>query len=409
MDKYTIQYFQKHLDYLRETDLYPRIPEIVGPSTSPIIKIDGKEYLTFCSNNYLGLAENEEVKEQTRQAVSVYGTGSGSTRLVSGTLDIQVEFEKQLATFFGFADSITLSSGYLANTGIIRMLVDPFPYFKIPTFSNIFGEDKGLIISDELNHASIIDGVRLAKADRVVYKHDNMLDLEKVLSKNKHKRKLVITDGVFSMDGKMANLVEISKLAKIHNAILYVDDSHAVGVLGPNGEGVSHLLGVQNDVDVIMGSFTKGFGSIGGFVVTNKTIGDYLRITTRSYIFSDPIPPAIVYGLLRTLVLIKNGSNLRKRVIENSNQLRDGLRKMGFTILGEGTPIVPLLVGEEKKVIRFADELNKRGILGACVRRPVVFEGRERIRFSVMSSHTPEQINLVLNACFEIGKLIKMI
>lgn len=409
MDKYTAKYFKKHTDFLIENKLYPYVPMVDGPSASPIIKIEGKEYLTFASNNYLGLAEDQRIKDNTKKGIDIYGTGSGSTRLVSGGLDIQFEFEKQFAKYFNFEETMTFSSGYLANAGVIRMLADPFPYFKLPTLQNILGEDKGLIISDELNHASIIDGVRLAKSDREVFKHSDMRDLEKILSKNKHKRKLVITDGVFSMDGDLANLREITKLTKTYDAILYVDDSHAVGVLGPNGEGVSHHLGVEKDVDVIMGSFTKAFGSLGGFIATSKTIADYLRITARSYIFSDPIPPAIVYGLMTTLDIITNGNYLREKVLSNSDRLRDGLKNAGFTVLGERTPIIPLLIGDEKKVIEFSRMLNENGILAACVRRPVVLEGKERIRFSVMASHSSEQIDRLLNVCVEIGKRTKMI
>ncbi|OHA17185.1 MAG: hypothetical protein A2830_02535 [Candidatus Taylorbacteria bacterium RIFCSPHIGHO2_01_FULL_44_110] len=409
MQKYTLKYFQKYLDYLREDDLYPKIHEIEGPSTSPVIQIDKKKYLTFCSNNYLGLAEHPQIKEQTKKAIDIYGTGSGSTRLLSGTLDIQTEFESVLAKHFGYDSSITFSSGYLANAGVIRMLVDQFPYFELPTFSNLFGNETGFIISDELNHASIIDGVRLAKADRAVFKHDDMVDLEKLLNSSNHKRKLIITDGVFSMDGDIANLKEITKLAKAYGALLFVDDSHAVGVLGHKGEGVAHYLGVEKDVDVLMGSFTKAFGSIGGFITANQTIVDYIRITARSYIFSDPIPPAIVYGLITTLRIIAEGDTLREKVFENANKLRGGLKKSGFTVLGDKTPIVPLFIGNEKKAIQFSDALHSYGILAPCVRRPAVLEGKERIRFSVMASHSFEQIDTLLNVCDEIGKKMHMI
>src|SRR3989344_503878 len=409
MQKYTLKYFQKYLDYLREDDLYPKIHEIEGPSTSPVIQIDKKKYLTFCSNNYLGLAEHPQIKEQTKKAIDIYGTGSGSTRLLSGTLDIQTEFESVLAKHFGYDSSITFSSGYLANAGVIRMLVDQFPYFELPTFSNLFGNETGFIISDELNHASIIDGVRLAKADHAVFKHDDMVDLEKLLNSSNHKRKLIITDGVFSMDGDIANLKEITKLAKAYGALLFVDDSHAVGVLGHKGEGVAHYLGVEKDVDVLMGSFTKAFGSIGGFITANQTIVDYIRITARSYIFSDPIPPAIVYGLITTLRIIAEGDTLREKVFENANKLRGGLKKSGFTVLGDKTPIVPLFIGNEKKAIQFSDALHSYGILAPCVRRPAVLEGKERIRFSVMASHSFEQIDTLLNVCDEIGKKMHMI
>ena len=212
------------------------------------------------------------------------------------------------------------------------MLVDPFPYFKLPTISNLFSNDNGLIISDALNHASIIDGIRLAKSECIVFKHNDMKDLERILTTNKNKRKLVITDGVFSMDGDIANLNEITKLTKANDSLLFVDDSHAIGVLGPSGKGVAHYLGVENDVDVLMGSFTKAFGSIGGFITANKTIIDYMRLTARSYIFSDPIPPAIVYGLLKTIYIIEHGEDLRKKVINNASRLRNGLRSAGFIV-----------------------------------------------------------------------------
>jgi len=409
MEKSTIKYFKKHLDYLEKHNLYPAMYEIKGPSSSPEIEIDGEKYTTFCSNNYLGLADNHLVKQETKKAIDLYGTGSGSTRLLSGNLDVQAKFEKKLADHFGYEESITFSSGYLANAGVIRMLVDEFPYFTIPDISNVFGKKEGLIISDEFNHASIIDGVRLSKSERKVYKHNDMKDLERILSKNKQKRKLIITDGVFSMDGEIANLVDITKLAKAYDAILFVDDSHAVGVLGKRGAGVANHLGVEKDVDVLMGSFTKAFGSIGGFITTNKTISDYLRITARSYIFSDPIPPAIVYGLLTTLDIIKDGDDLREKVLENAKHLREGLKNLGFTVLGDKTPIVPLLISNEKKTIEFASELHKRKILAPSVRRPAVLEGKERIRFSVMATHNKNQIDKLLGVCNELGKSLKMI
>ncbi len=408
-NKPTINYFNKYTSFLKDNGLLPAVYDIDGPSISPIISIDGSKFLTFCSNNYLGLAGNKKIKEQTKKAIDKYGTGSGSTRLLSGSLKIQKEFENNLAKFFDYDSSITFSSGYLANAGVIRMLVDPFPYFELPNIKNIFGNDNGLIISDELNHASIIDGVRLAKSPRIVFKHNDMQDLEKILSKNKNSRKLIITDGVFSMDGDIANLKEISKLAKLHDAVLFVDDSHAVGVLGDKGQGVSHMQGVEKDVDLIMGSFTKAFGSIGGFITANNSIVDYLRLTARSYIFSDPIPPAIVFGLITTLKIIESGDNLRKKVLANSNQLRNGLTKSGFTVIGNGTPIVPLLIGNEKLAIKFADELIKNKILAPCIRKPAVLDGMERIRFSVMATHSEEQIDKLLNICHDLGKKLKMI
>lgn len=398
-----IQYFQEYLNFLNQNDLYPKIQEVTGPSYTPLINIKGEQFLSFCSNNYLGLAGNEEVKKIVKENIDKYGVGSGSTRLLSGSLDIQFELEKKLSDFFNFDDSITFSSGYLANVGVIKMLIEPFPYFQL------FGEKGGVILSDELNHASIIDGVRLAKVERPVYSHSDMESLEGLLKEHKGKRILIITDGVFSMDGDLANLKDITRLAKEYDALVMVDDSHAVGVLGPNGEGTAHHFGVEKDVDILMGSFTKAFGSIGGFISTNKTVADYLRITARSYIFSDPIIPAVVAGLIKTIEIIKNGKNIREKAIRNGNLLRAGLKGLGFDVLGNDTTIVPLLIGNEKKAIHFSNELLERKILAPCIRRPAVIEGKERIRFSVMASHSAEDVNKLLTICNDIGKSLKMI
>lgn len=403
MAKNTNQYFEKYIKFLNKRDLYPSIYTITGPSSSPEIVINGKKFLTFCSNNYLGLGENEEIKKTVIENIKKYGVGSGSTRLLSGTLDIQIQFEKDLAQFLQFDDSITFSSGFLANIGVVRMLVDSFPYFTL------FMEKPGIIISDELNHASIIDGVRLAKSDRIIYKHNDMNGLEKILKENKNKRKLILTDGVFSMDGDLAKLKEISELSKLYNSLVMIDDAHGTGVLGPKGRGTAHHLGVAKDIDVIMGSFTKGFGSIGGFVATNKVIADYLRVTARSYIFSDPIIPAVVAGLIKTIEIIEKGDDLRKSVLENARYLRDNLKQLGFTVLGQETPIVPLFIGSEKKAIKFSASLYENNVLAPCIRRPAVEVGKERIRFSVMSPHTKEQIDILLEICKKIGRDLKII
>lgn len=401
--KSSYDYFNKYLNILDKKDLYPAIYKVDGPSSSPKVKIEGKIYTSFCSNNYLGIAQNKVAEDASLEAVKKYGLGSGSTRLLSGTLDIQVDFERELANFFGFDETITFSSGYLANVGVIRMLVDPFPYFQM------FFEKSGLIISDELNHASIIDGVRLAKSEREIYKHSDMSDLEKILKKNKGKRKLIITDGIFSMDGDFAKLKEITQLAEQYDSLLMVDDSHGVGVLGKHGEGVANELGVSDKVDILMGSFTKAFGNIGGFVAINNILSRYLRITARSYIFSDPIPPALVAGLIQQLRIIKSGDNLRKNLLDCSESLRSGLKKMGFTVYGEKSSIVPLIIGNEKKAMEFSKKLFENGVLAPCVRRPAVAEGKERIRFSVMASHSQKDIDSLLTICESIGKNLKII
>ena len=392
------EYYGEYLKFLREKKLYPAIYTVDGPSAQPEVIINGKKYLNFSSNNYLGLAGDERIKNVVIENIKKYGVGSGSTRLLSGTLDIQIELEKKLAKWLGKDDSITFSSGFLANVGVIRMLVDTFPYFTL------FKESKGIIISDELNHASIIDGVRLARADRAIYKHNDMNDLERILRASKHKRKLILTDGVFSMDGDMAKLKEIVELAKKYDSLIMIDDAHGQGVLGPKGAGTAHHLGVNKDIDVIMGSFTKAFGSIGGLVGINRQLADYLRITARSYIFSDPILPAVVAGLIKTTEIIENGDDLRKSVLDSSEHLRASLKNLGFIVLGHETSIVPLFIGSEEKAIKFSAALYENNILAPCIRRPAVELGKERIRFSLMATHKKEHINKLLEVCRQIGK-----
>jgi 8-amino-7-oxononanoate synthase len=403
-EKKSLSYFNKVVKLLKVGRLYPNISTIDGSSSNPEISIDGKKYLTFCSNNYLGLAGNNEIEEVVIEAIKKYGVGSGSTRLLSGTLDIQVEFEKKLAEFYDYNDSISFSSGFLANVGVIRMLVDPFPYFKLP-----FGNKDGVILSDELNHASVVDAVRLAKADRFIYKHNDMDDLERLLSENMNKKKLIITDGIFSMDGEFANLKAISELSKKYDAIVFVDDSHGTGVIGKNGKGTADYLGVD-DIDVIMGSFTKAWGSIGGYIVTRtKELSDYLRVTARSYIFSDPIIPSVVAGLIKTAEIIEHGDDLRKKTLDNASYLRGELKRMGYEVLGDIMPIVPPLMKGEKNSIKFSQKLLDVGILAPAVRRPAVQEGQERLRLTTMSTHSREQIDYLLEHMDKIGKELKII
>lgn len=403
-----MKYFKQVVGILRNQELYPKIRAITGPSSSPEIIINGKKFLTFCSNNYLGLASNEDIKKVVIEAIKKYGVGSASTRLLSGTLDIQVEFETKLAEYFNFGDSITFSSGYSANLGIIRMLVDQFPYFPLP-----FGNEDGVIFSDETNHASIVDAVRLSHSERVIYKHNNIKDLEEKLVNDsyKNKRKLIITDGIFSMDGDFADLVAITKLAEEYNSLVFVDDSHGTGVIGPAGKGTAYHLGVGDKVDVTMGSFTKAWGSIGGFVaIKSKDLADYLRVTARSYIFSDPIIPSVVAGLIKTLEIIKNGDELREKTLGNAFYLRTELKKLGYEVLGEDNiPIVPPLLGSEKNAIEFSKKLLEAGIFAPPVRRPAVPEGKERLRLTTMATHTKEQLDYLLENMEKIGKELNII
>jgi 8-amino-7-oxononanoate synthase len=397
-------YFKIVIKAIKDVDMYPEVNVITGPSCQPKITINGKEYLTFASNNYLGLAKDDQLIQITKSKLQKYGIGSGSTRILSGTLDIQTELENKLADFFGYEGAITFSSGFLANVGVIRMLVDPFPYTKLLSHGQ-----ESIIISDELNHASVIDGIRLSKAEKAIYKHNDMNELSYILKKNKRKRKLIITDSVFSMDGDIADLPAITKLAKKHDALVFLDDSHGVGVLGPHGEGAAHHFGIKDGIHVLMGSFTKSFGSIGGYVACSKEIEEYLRVTARPYIFSDPIIPSVVASLIKATEIIYEGNDRRQTVINGATHLREKLKALGFCVLGDTVPIVPIMIGDEKKVIQFSNELLKVGILAPAVRRPAVVEGKERLRLSLMATHKREDIDLLIGECEKIGRKIGII
>ena len=400
-----LKYFSTIISYLRDNNLYPHIPEITGPSTAPEITIEGKKYISFCSNNYLGLANNSEIKLAVQQAVEKYGVGSGSTRLLSGSLDIQMQFETELSKFLQAKSSVTFSSGFLANTSVIRYLSDPFPHLPI-----VKKDKPGAIFSDQLNHASIVDAVRLSYAERVIFKHKNYDELEKELRRRKKVRKAIVTDGVFSMDGDFADLPRLVELSQTYDALLYVDDAHGAGVLGPNGEGTAPHLGVGGKVDLVMASFTKAWGNIGGYVAAaSKDLADYIRVTGRGYIFSDPIPPAFVAGLLKTLEIIRDGHHLRKQLKENASYLRQGLARLGLETIPGETAIVPLMVHSEKKVIELSDGLFKEGILAPAIRRPAVEEGKERLRLTTMATHTKLHIDILLENIEKIGKGLKKI
>lgn len=392
-------YFEKYLKFIDFNNLYPEIHTVDGFSADPIVNISGKAFLSFSTNNYLSLAKDDRIIRAVTDALPKYGVGSGSTRLLSGTLDIQVEFEKKLAKFFGYDNSITFSSGFLANVGVIRMLVDAFPYFNLPFLS-----DNGVILSDELNHASIVDAVRLSKSERLIYKHNDLNHLESLLKEHKAARKLVVSDGIFSMDGTEAKLYELVQLCNKYNSLLFIDDSHGVGVLGKKGRGVIEQLDISDYPSVLMGSFTKAFGSLGGFVCVNEILDKYLRITARSYIFSDPIPPSLVAGLIEAINIIENEEERRTRALSNANYLRNGLREMNLEVLGDNSTIVPLIIGNEKKAMKFARQLFENNILAPCIRKPAVKEGSERIRFSVTTNHNREQLDKLLSICRTIAK-----
>ena len=393
------------LKYLDDHKLYPDFRIIQG-GADPEVKIDGKKVLMFSANNYLGLATHPKVIAAAVEATKKYGSGADGSRMLSGNLQIHRDFELAIAKFKGGEDAIVWPTGYSANLGVITAVMDP------PKIGPLgFLRRKGVILSDELNHASIIDGCRMSRQEVVVYDHNDVKDLEKKLKKYKKRRTLVITDGVFSMDGDVAPLDKISPLCKEYDAMLMIDEAHSTGMQGEHGHGTAERFGLKavKDIDILLGTCSKALGATGGFVVGSKDLVRYLRIASRSYIFSTAMTPAASASLITALKVIEDEPEIREKMWENSSYLREGFQRIGFDTLTSETQIIPILIGSDKKAIEFSRELFKKGIFGPPVRWPAVEKGMARIRFAVMATHTKKQIDYLLKSCAEIGKNLGII
>ena len=400
-----MDYIIKLLHTAEKFGLYPRIRTASTPAAHPIVTVDGKEVLSFCSNNYLGMAVHPAVIQAAIEAAKKYGTSCGGSRLISGNLDIHEQLEREIAEFKAAEAAILFMTGYMANTGVISSIMNVPRIYNFP----LIPQENNLIISDELNHASIVDGCRLCKAPHAIYKHKDLNDLEKILKENKSKRKLIVTDGVFSMDGDIAPLPQIVSLAQKYKAMVMVDDAHATGVLGKNGGGTIDHFNLEGKVDIVMGTFSKSFGGVGGFVVGSNDLVRFLRIRAREYIFTSALPPATVGGILAALKEIKSHPELRQNLFRNVNQLKSGLKALGFDTLESETQIIPIFIGPEEKAIEMSDLLFENGIFVPCVRWPAVPQGKSRLRTTVMAIHTEEQINRALEAFKKVGKQLGII
>lgn len=394
---------------IKEKGLYPEVKTVCSASEPEVI-IGGKKYLMFCSNNYLGLSTNKNVVNAAIKALKKYGLSPCSSRLIAGNNDINEQLEKKIAEFHKTEAAIIYSVGFVSNTGTISAIFD-----GISRWSKVVNIDvessKGLVISDALNHASIIDGCRLSNVETAIYKHNNLTELEEILKKNRNRRKLIVTDSVFSMDGDIAPLPEIVHLAKKYNSLLMIDEAHGIGVFGKNGTGVAEHFGVEKEIDIRMGTLSKALGGMGGFVTGSKDLIDFLRISARPYIFtstSSPIP-AVNNGVYAAIEEIEKHPELRKKLWDNSNYLRNGFKNLGFDVMNSECQIIPILVGDEKKAIKMAKLLFKEGIFALCVRYTAVPLGKARIRFTTMASHTRKQMDFLLNVVEKIGNELKVI
>ncbi|MBI2577815.1 MAG: 8-amino-7-oxononanoate synthase [Candidatus Wildermuthbacteria bacterium] len=396
------------LQFADKKNIYPSIYRIESAPTEPVVSIGQKKVLMFSSNNYLGLANDSRIKDTVIEGVKKYGVGSGGSRLLSGNTDVQEELEEKIASFKDSEAGITFLAGYMANTGGIPALMNIPEISPINILKKIVSlSSPAVIFSDELNHASIVDGVRLSKAKKVIYKHLDLNHLENLLRKDRSKkRKLIITDGVFSMDGDIALLPGLIQLAESYNATLFVDDAHGSGVLGKTGKGTFEYYNLSpNSNTIVMGTFTKAFGGIGGFIVGTKELIRYLRVTARTHVFSAPIPPALVMGLIKAIEIVGDSPALPQQTMENANYLRTELQGLGFNTLHSQTQIIPVLIPDENNCIRLSKLLLERGIFAPSIRWPAVPKHKSRLRVTVMASHTKNHLDEFLQAISESKKL----
>ncbi|MEX6634317.1 glycine C-acetyltransferase [Hyphococcus lacteus] len=374
--------------------------QITSPQ-GPVIEVDHngtrKQVLNFCANNYLGLADNPEIVEAAKSTMDEYGFGMASVRFICGTTDLHRKVEKEIAAFLGYEDAILFAACFDANGGVFEPLL----------------EAEDAIISDSLNHASIIDGVRLCKAKRYRFPNSDMGALRKQLEQadlDGARTKLVVTDGVFSMDGYIANLREICALAEEFGALVMVDDCHATGFMGPHGEGTPAHCGVAKNVDILTGTLGKALGGgMGGYICASKDVVHLLRNRARPYLFSNALTPALLGATLKTIELVRNGGTLREQLFRNATRFRKQMTEAGFDLLPGEHPIIPIMIYDARKAAQLADELMEEGVYVTAFSFPVVPKGKARIRTQMCAGHSDSQVDTAVAAFVKAGKKIGVI
>ena len=366
---------QDRLAELRELGLYRRVRMISGPQ-GPRVVLDGKPVLLLCSNNYLGLADHPRVREAAADAAMRWGVGSGASRLVSGTMTVHRRLEDRLAAFEGTEAALLFGSGYLANLGVVSALA---------------GEGS-VVFSDELNHASIIDGCRLARAATFVYRHADVEHLGWGLRNASGRSALIVTDSVFSMDGDVAPLEDIVGLARRHRVRVVVDEAHGTGCLGPGGRGAVHEAGVEGEVDVVIGTLGKALGAYGAYAACDHAMAQLLLNTARPFVYSTAPAPPVAAGALAALELLADQPHRVERLQANAAALREELAREGFDVSGSTTQIVPLVVGDAHQAMRMCELAIEEGVFAQAIRPPTVPDGTSRLRLAVMASHTREEL-----------------
>ena len=387
------QILQSQLNDIKEQGTFKE-ERIIETAQESEINVNGKKVLNFCANNYLGLANNSEIRKAAMQAIQEWGFGLGSVRFICGTQTIHKELEQSVSNFLNKDDTILYSSCFDANGGL---------------FETILGEEDA-VFSDELNHASIIDGIRLCKAQKYRYKNCDMEDLQEKLSNSDARVKLIVTDGVFSMDGTIAPVDLIVQLAKKYNALVMVDDCHATGFIGASGKGSGEHCGVLDEVDIISSTFGKALGGAsGGFISASKNIVDTLRQKSRPYLFSNSLAPALVVACLKALEIINENKSLISTLHENTLYFREQIAEIGYEVKGDSHPIVPIMIYDAKKAVEMSERLLKKEIYVIAFSFPVVPKNEARIRVQISAAHSKEQIDKAIQAFGEVAKELNII
>jgi len=382
-------HLEKEVQGLKDQGVYRKIPINEGPCEA-VIKLNGKEVINLSSNNYLGFANHPRLKEKAIEAIHIYGVGSGAVRTIVGNMDIHEKLDQVIAKFKHEPACLVFQSGFACNQGTIQAIT----------------EKGDLIISDELNHASIIDGVRLSRADRMVFKHSDMTDLERILKEQRqnYKEVLIITDGVFSMDGDIAHLPEIVKLAKKYNALTYVDDAHGSGVLGTSGRGTVDHFNLHGQVDFIIGTLSKAIGVVGGYVCASEVAIEWLRHRARPLLFSTAMMPAATAAIIEAFSMLEASTEYTDKLWDNARYFKEKLAKLGFDLGHSETPITPIMIGDEALTMMFSKTLLERGVFVSGIVFPTVQKSMGRIRCMVSALHTKEQLDHAVHIIYETAK-----
>lgn len=392
MNKDFQEFMDKELEELKEEGLYNTIRTLEGPQGA-WVEMEGKEVLNFSSNNYLGLANHPETVQAAKKALVNYGIGPGAVRTIAGTMELHEELEKKLADFKKVQAALTFQSGYNSNLAVIPAIVG-----------------KGdVIYSDELNHASIIDACRLSGAEIKVYKHADMNSLEEILKEDREGKGLIVTDGVFSMDGDVAKLPEIVELAKKYNAITMVDDAHGEGVLGTHGRGIVDHFNLHNEVDIEIGTFSKAIGTVGGCAAGSAKMVEYLKQKARPFLFSSAVTPPDVAATIKSIEILEEDDSLVKKLWDNGDYFKENMKDNGFDVGNSQTPITPVMLGEAKVASEFSKRLFEESVFAQSIGFPTVPKGKARIRVMISATHSRDDLDFALDKFKKVGKELNII